>query len=85
MYYNKLIYIHIRGAFNVARFDNPGNAKALTRGTSNQLHVFMYLKNDQINLNRGRRDINRQDDYGNFDNARIGFLFGFLYWWRYTF
>ena len=26
----------IRGAFSVARFDNPGNAKALTRGTSDR-------------------------------------------------
>ena len=26
----------IRGAFGVARFDNPGNAKALTRGTSDR-------------------------------------------------
>ena len=23
-----ILYIHIRGAFSVARFDNPGNAKA---------------------------------------------------------
>ena len=28
--------LHIRGAFGVARFDNPGNAKALTRGTSDE-------------------------------------------------
>lgn len=27
----------IRGAFGVARFDNPGNAKALTRGTSDRI------------------------------------------------
>ncbi len=26
----------ICGAFGVARFDNPGNAKALTRGTSDR-------------------------------------------------
>lgn len=40
-----IIYLHQRGAFSVARFDNPGNAKALTRGTSGKdwLHVFcMY-------------------------------------------
>ena len=45
----------------------------------------MYLKNDQINLNRGRRDINRQDDYGNFNSIWICSLFSFLRWWRYTF
>ena len=28
------LYTHQRGAFDVARFDNLGNAKALTRGTS---------------------------------------------------
>ena len=32
----RLYYIHQRGAFGVARFDNLGNAKALTRGTSNR-------------------------------------------------
>ena len=31
------IYMHRRGAFGVARFDLPGNAKALTRGTSDRL------------------------------------------------
>ena len=31
------LYIYIiRGAFGVARFDNPGNAKALTRETSDK-------------------------------------------------
>jgi hypothetical protein len=25
-----IIYLHWRGAFGVARFDNPGNAKAFT-------------------------------------------------------
>ena len=34
----------IRGAFGVARFDNPGNAKALTRGTSDRLAPrFLYI------------------------------------------
>ena len=31
------IYIHRRGAFSVARFDNQGNARALLRGTSIRL------------------------------------------------
>ena len=30
------LYTHQRGAFDVARFDNLGNAKALTRGTSDR-------------------------------------------------
>ena len=36
----------IRGAFGVARFDNPGNAKALTRGTSDRTgstFSFVYI------------------------------------------
>ena len=32
-----LLYIHQRGAFGVARFDNLGNAKALTRGTGDRI------------------------------------------------
>ena len=43
--WNIYIYI-IRGAFDVARFDNPGNAKALTRGTSDRLaprFLFVYI------------------------------------------
>ena len=40
------LYTHQRGAFDVARFDNLGNAKALTRGTSDRtgstLFVCMY-------------------------------------------
>ena len=31
-----IVYTHQRGAFDVARFDNLGNAKALTRGTSDR-------------------------------------------------
>ena len=31
-----VVYTHQRGAFDVARFDNLGNAKALTRGTSDR-------------------------------------------------
>ena len=36
------IYIHRRGAFSVARFDNPGNAKAFTalNGHQDWLHAF---------------------------------------------
>ena len=45
----------------------------------------MYLRNNQINLNRGRRDTNRHDDYGNFNSIWICSLFSFLRWWRYTF
>ena len=33
----ELLYTHQRGAFDVARFDNLGNAKALTRGTSDRI------------------------------------------------
>ena len=35
--------IHIRGAFSVARFDLPGNAKALTRGTSIRTGSTFFL------------------------------------------
>ena len=38
-----ILYIHIRGAFSVARFDNPGNAKALTRGTSDRTGSTFFL------------------------------------------
>ena len=41
-----IIYLHWRGAFGVARFDNPGNAKALTSGTSDRTGstflIFVY-------------------------------------------
>ena len=39
------LYTHQRGAFDVARFDNLGNAKALTRGTSDRTGstFFVYL------------------------------------------
>ena len=36
-------YIHIRGAFSVARFDLPGNAKALTRGTSDRTGSTFFM------------------------------------------
>ena len=39
----KLYTYIIRGAFGVARFDNPGNAKALTSGTSDRLASRFYL------------------------------------------
>ena len=37
------IYKHQRGAFDVARFDEQGNARAFTlwNGQQNRLHVFM--------------------------------------------
>ena len=40
------LYTHSRGAFSIARFDNLGNAKALTRGTSSRLaprFLFLYI------------------------------------------
>ena len=40
-------YIHIRGAFSVARFDLQGNAKAFMRGTSDRTgstFYFVYVK-----------------------------------------
>ena len=39
------LYTHQRGAFGVARFDNLGNAKALTRGTSDRTGstFFVYI------------------------------------------
>ena len=40
------IYLHWRGAFDVARFDEQGNAKALTSGTSDRTGstflIFVY-------------------------------------------
>ena len=37
------LYTHLRGAFSVARFDILGNAKALTRGTSDRIgSTFFY-------------------------------------------
>ena len=43
----KLYTCIIRGAFGVARFYNPGNAKALTRGTSGRLaprFLLVYIE-----------------------------------------
>jgi len=38
------LYTHQRGAFGVARFDRQGNAKALTRGTSDRTgSTFLYV------------------------------------------
>ena len=37
------LYIHIRGAFSVARFDKQGNAKASTRGTSDRTGSTFFL------------------------------------------
>ena len=40
------LYTHSRGAFSIARFDNLGNAKALTSGTSSRLaprFFFLYI------------------------------------------
>ena len=41
----KNLYIHIRGAFSVARFDNPGNAKAFLSWNEQHdwLHVFLFV------------------------------------------
>lgn len=40
-----ITYFNRRVAFSVARFDNPGNAKALTRGTGDRLapRFFVYI------------------------------------------
>lgn len=46
----RVLYIHWRGVFSVARFDNPGNAKALTRGTGDrQAPRFFYAYGNAIN------------------------------------
>ena len=39
------IYVHRRGAFGVARFDNLGDARAFTAWNEwqNRLHIFMYI------------------------------------------
>ena len=37
------LYTHQRGAFDVARFDNLGNAKALTRGTSDRTGSTFFM------------------------------------------
>ena len=39
----RLYYIHQRGAFGVARFDNLGNARALTRGTSDRTGSTFFV------------------------------------------
>ena len=46
----------IRGAFGVARFDNPGNAKALTRGTSDRTGstFFLYVLASRFRQQRSR-------------------------------
>ena len=58
------LYTHQRGAFDVARFDNLGNAKAFTQWNERQdwLHVFYaytsYLKfEEKIDLNATRSQI----------------------------
>lgn len=48
----KIIYIHWRGAFSVARFDLPGNAKALTRGTGNRLAPRFLCQWDYYKITR---------------------------------
>lgn len=44
----RIIYLHRRGAFSVARFDLQGSAKALTRGTGRglapRLNQYMFYK-----------------------------------------
>ena len=37
------IYIHRRGAFSVARFDNPGNAKAFTAWNEHQAGSTFFV------------------------------------------
>ena len=45
------LYTHLRGAFSVARFDILGNAKALTRGTSDRTgSTFFYVYQDLIKI-----------------------------------
>ena len=50
------LYIHIRGAFSVARFDKQGNAKASTRGTSNRtgstFFVFVCIQSFLLTVKR---------------------------------
>ena len=43
MTYKGNLYTHQRGAFDVARFDNLGNAKALTRGTSDRTGSTFFV------------------------------------------
>ena len=50
------LYTHLRGAFSVARFDILGNAKALTRGTSDRTgstFFYAYVKLNEITANQG--------------------------------
>ena len=46
--------IHIRGAFSVARFDLPGNAKAFRMWNEHQdwLHVFFICMQTHIFIDR---------------------------------
>ena len=48
------LYIHIRGAFSVARFDNPGNAKAFLSWNEqhDRLHVFCICMHTIFLINR---------------------------------
>lgn len=41
--------MHQRGAFSVARFDNPGNAKAYKRGTSDRLAPRFFMPISEMN------------------------------------
>ena len=58
------LYTHSRGAFSIARFDNLGNAKALTSGTSSRLAprflFFVYLRNIILTANQGVVGLFRQ-------------------------
>ena len=50
------LYTHLRGAFSVARFDILGNAKALTRGTSDRTgstFFYVYAKDRILTANMG--------------------------------
>ena len=42
-YFVGTLYIHQRGAFGVARFDRQGNARALTRGTSDRTGSTFFV------------------------------------------
>lgn len=49
----EVYYIHLRGAFSVARFDEQGNARALHGGTGNRIgstFLFLYITCDRLKI-----------------------------------
>ena len=57
------LYMHLRGAFSVVRFDLPGNAKASMRGTGNRYGLpalFSYMYHSLI-FNILIRGVSRKD------------------------